>query len=121
MVYFEEDGLGGRIDDYVADGDAADEERWDQGQERPDRLALLAAHRWDEEGVELVEEDRQRQDDRPVGGDGHRRRERFGHPEGDQAAVVRRKGPGRKFEQQVVLPEAEGEGDAEDCEGDDQP
>ena len=86
------------------------------GQDRP--LLLLAEGR-QQVGVELVEDDRQREDDRPVGGDGHGRRERLADPEGDQLVVVGGQRHARQFEQQLVLPEAERERDAEDGDRDD--
>ena len=84
-----------------------------------DRALLLLAERRQQVGVHLVEDDRQREDDRPVGRDGEGGRERLGDPEGDQLVVAGGQRPAREFQQQVVLPEAERQGDAEDREGDD--
>src|SRR5690606_16845530 len=61
------------------------------------------------------------EDDRPVGRDRHGGRERLGDAEGEQLLVRVGKRARGDIEEEVVLPEAEGEGDAEDGDADDDP
>ena len=112
---------GGRHDDEVGEGDAGDEEEREEQQDRQDRPPLGRAEGGQHVGVELPEDDRQREDDGAVGRDGQGRRERLGDAEGDQLVVVAGQRPLGDFQQQVVLPEAERQGDAEDDDADDQP
>ena len=109
----------GRHHDEVAEGDAGEEEDRGGEQDRQDDPTLAVAEGGQHIGVALVEQDRQREDQGAVGGDGESRREGLGDSEGEQFLVVAGQRPGGDFQQQVVLPEAEGQGDAEDDQADD--
>ena len=75
----------------------------------------------EDEGVRLVEDDGQREDDRAVRRDLDRGEERLGDPERQRHGRVRGQRVVGDVEQQRVLPEAEREGDAERQQRDDHP
>src|SRR4249920_82064 len=107
-----EEELGGSGKDYeVAEDDAGDEQKGHAHEKGDDDPLLAVGERGQDEGVRLVEDHRQRDDERRVGRDRHCGRERLGDPEGDRRLVPRQRRVG-DVEQPAVLPEAEAEGDA---------
>src|SRR5205807_3606346 len=92
--------------------DTRDEEEGHHQQERQRQAPLGRAERRQDECVQLVEDDRERDQDRGVATDRDRRDERLGDSERDRLAPVRQRVV-HELQQLVVLPEAQAEGDRE--------
>src|SRR4051794_6445181 len=71
----------------VGERDAGDEQEGHPEHERQRDLPLARRERGQDEGVHLVEEDRQRDDEREVEGDGERHHERLADARGDRPAL----------------------------------
>ena len=112
-----------RQDDEVGEGDAGDEERGREQHQRQDCAPLLPRERRQHVGVDLVDDHRQRKQDREVGAQRQGRGERLGRPESDQPAepnVLGNRVVG-DVEQGLVLPEAERHRDHQRRDADDDP
>ncbi len=113
--------VDGRVEDQeIAEHDAADEQHRHHQQERERDAALGGAEGRQHERVQLVEDDRQRHQQRRVGADGQRRHERLRHAQRDRMPVVRQRVV-QEVEDAVVLPEAERVRDEERRDRDDDP
>jgi hypothetical protein len=120
VVEVQEELGGGRQDDEVAEDDPGDEQNRHQDQERDNHPPLPVRQGGEDEGVGLIEDHRQRDNQRRVGRDRHGGGERLGDAEGDRVPIAGKRGVG-DVEQVVVLPEAEREGHHEGGYRDDDP
>ena len=105
-------------DDEIGEYDPADEQERDREQHRQHDALLARAERGEHEGVDLVEQDRQRQQDPAVERELDRGEEGLGGAERDRLEITGQ-GLVGDLEQLVVLPEAEHHREHEHRGGDD--
>ena len=80
---------GGRQHEEVAERDTDEEQHRHHRHQRHDHMALARVERGQHERVDLVEDQRQREQQREIERDGQRRRERLAGPERDRFGVGR--------------------------------
>ena len=106
--------------DEVAERDAADEQERNQQEQGQDDAPLAGAEGGEHERVELIEDHRQRQQERRVRRHGQGREERLGHAQGERLASLRQ-GPFRRSKIKWLCQKHSPEGDHEHGQRDDDP